>query len=154
MTDKKKGRSPWPYGIAIGLGIVVVVNGAMIAIASHNAPVLETEKYYTEALEYETVLEAHRASAALGFSSTLAVDGLQVEWAVLDASGAAVTGLKGTTSLRRADTKTFDASLDLKEIRPGIYAAQRAPGTGLFRLTLKLEGAAAPLLAEQRIYLP
>ena len=72
----------------------------MIAIASRNAPVMESEQYYTEALEYEQVLERHRASAALGFDAQLDVQGAEVSWRVVDTNKQPVTGLKGHIELR------------------------------------------------------
>ena len=46
-------RSPWPFMIALGLMIVVLVNMTVIWISLKNAPELVSENYYEDALNYD-----------------------------------------------------------------------------------------------------
>ena len=126
----------------------------MIAVANQDPPVLETEQYYKEAISYEDVLERHRASAKLGFTSTFEGTERHARWTVKNRAGQPVTGLKGVTRLDRADTKAHDAELALKEVQPGVYEAERPRAQGLFRIRLELEGAEAPYLAGRSQFLP
>lgn len=143
-------RSRWPYGIIGALAFVVSAQAAMIAIASNNPPVLESETAYADSLRYDDVVDARRASAALGWTAAVEVTADAVVYTVTDAAGAPVAGLSGGLRMARPDTRAADAEVAFAEVAPGVYRAPRAAGAGVFRLSARLAGGPSPWLDERR----
>ncbi|MCB9539312.1 MAG: FixH family protein [Myxococcales bacterium] len=151
----KRPFNPWPWGIGLGLMVVFVANGIMLYIANREKPVIETTRYYEEGLEYDRVMEAQRASAALGWSAAveLVEDGVRYE--LRDRTGGAVTGLQGALAMRRADTTAYDVEAAFQEIAPGVYLGPRAKARGLYRLDARLDNdAGAPWVDQRKLYVP
>lgn len=144
----------WPMAIVGALVGVAVVQAAFVFIASHNPPVLVSETAYADAQQYDAVIEARRAAAALGWRVEVApsVDG--VIYRVADAAGAPVRGLGGTLRYARADTTAADAERPFVEVEPGAYRAQRPAMSGVFRLSARLDGGRAPWVDSRAVVLP
>lgn len=150
----KPSRSLWPYAIIASLVFVAAVQVAFVLVASRNAPVLESETAYADALEYDGVMAARRASAALGWRVTVEAGGDAVRYRVQDAAGAPVAGLAGAVRYARADTRAADAERPFAEVGPGLYRAERPAARGVFRLSARLEGGAAPWVDTRVVVLP
>ncbi len=134
----------------IGLALVVLINLGMLVVAYRNKPVLESDEAYEEALRYDQVIEAERASAALGWRAEVQVEG-DVVYTVRDAGGQPLGGLRGNLRVRRSDTVAFDAEHPLEEVAPGRYRAPRPKAPGLYEMHARLEGGPAPWLDERRV---
>ncbi len=143
-------RSPWPWAIAAGMGVVFAVNGFMFYLANTHRPILEAEDYYERGLEHDRVIEAERASARLGWRADVAVVDGGVRYTVSDRDGQRVTGLVGALAMTRADTRAYDREGPFVEVGPGVYRAVRGDGHGLFRLRAHLAGAAGTSWVDAR----
>lgn len=148
----RPARSLWPVGIIAALVFVAGVQTAFVLIARDNAPVLESETAYADALEYDQVIAARRAAAALGYTARVEVSADAVTYHLTDPAGAPVTGLTGALVYRRADTRAADASHPLTEAHPGVYRAARPAHGGLYRADARLtpEAPDAPPWLDRR----
>ncbi|MCB9542261.1 MAG: FixH family protein [Myxococcales bacterium] len=128
----KPSRSLWPYAIIASLVFVAAVQIAFVFVASRNAPVLESETAYADALEYDAVMAARRASAALGWRVVVEAGGDAVTYRVRDAAGAPVPGLRGALSLRarRHPRRRRRAAADRGRARPLPRRAPARPRPG------------------------
>jgi nitrogen fixation protein FixH len=163
MTDLPLGarpqrRSLWIPWTFVGLMLVVVaVNATLIYYAEHTFSGLDTEKYYQEGVDYNTSLKDAAASAALGWTGKASIDGNggqhRVRIAIVDQSGAAVSGLKVTLHLVRPVSTAMDQFVDLKPVAPGIYAADvKLPALGVWDLRFEATGGKATWQSTQRLF--
>ena len=117
-------------------GVVIGVNGVMIALAIGTMPGLESEKPYQAGVTYNAEIETARAQAARRWIVTSHVGrdahghaAVRVE--ARDADGAPVGGLAVTARLMRPTDQRSDRTVGLREREPGTYlgeAADVAPG--------------------------
>jgi nitrogen fixation protein FixH len=110
-------------------GIVIGVNGAMIALAISTMPGLENEKPYQAGLAYNTEIEAARAQASRHWTvaSHVTRDALRratVRVDAHDADGSAVSGLTVMVRLLRPTDQRGDHTIPLGERGPGIYEGE------------------------------
>lgn len=145
--------NPWPYGIAAGLGVVIVVNILLVRIAAQDPPLVESDKPYEAGEAYQQEIEAFRASAALGWKAQLDVTGKGVRLALLDAAGAPVAGLRGAVVATRPERKDRDQTLTLEERSPGVYEASGALSpSGVWRLRTSLGDGRGTFLDDRRAW--
>jgi len=147
-------RSLWPYAIIASLLGVVAVQAVLVTVATRNAPVLESETAYADALDHDAVMQARAASAALGWQVTVDVMPDGVVYRVVDRRGLPVRGLSGTLRMVRADTAAADAEVAFEEQAPGIYRAARSASEGVYRLAARLEGGPDPFVDTRRVVFP
>jgi nitrogen fixation protein FixH len=117
-------------------GVVIGVNGVMMALAIGTMPGLESEKPYQAGMTYNAEIETARAQAARRWTVASHVGRnahgratARVE--ANDAAGAPVGGLTITVRLIRPTDQRSDRAMRLGEREPGSYvgeAADVAPG--------------------------
>jgi nitrogen fixation protein FixH len=117
-------------------GVVISVNGMMIALAIGTLPGLESEKPYQAGATYNAEIETARGQAARRWTVASHVDrnasghaAVRVE--ARDADGAPLGGLTVTARLMRPTDQRSDRAMRLGEREPGTYlgeAADVAPG--------------------------
>jgi nitrogen fixation protein FixH len=110
-------------------GVVIGVNGIMIALAIGTMPGLETDKPYQAGVAYNAEIEAARAQAERHWSvaSRLNRDAqgrATVDVTVRDAGGAPVSGLAVAVRLLRPADQRGDRVVELSEHEPGIYQGE------------------------------
>jgi nitrogen fixation protein FixH len=110
-------------------GIVIGVNGVMIALAIGTMPGLENEKPYQAGVAYNTEIEAARAQAARHWTvaSHITRDTLgraTVRVTAHDADGAPVGGLTVAARLVRPTNERGDRTIALGERWPGSYVGE------------------------------
>jgi nitrogen fixation protein FixH len=121
-----------PWVIAAGLGVVVIVNGALAYFAETSSTGLVTEHPYESGREYNHVLAAAAASDALGWhghlgfaaapgsrSGELAVD-------ITDRAGQPLRGLTVGAVIVSPVAPQPDARVELAEAGDGRYQATLA----------------------------
>lgn len=149
-----KKRSPWPWAIVGGLGLVFVANGIILYLGTTRPPVMETNEYYERSITHQTVIDARAASRALGWKATVDGDLKGITYVLTDAQGQPVTGLKGEVTFRRNETNTLDTPAPISETKPGTYLVVPPHAKeGLWRLEARFEGGSAPWLDEQTLRL-
>jgi nitrogen fixation protein FixH len=155
-------QNPWPWGIAAGLGVVVAVNAFMIHIAVSHPSAPASRDHYGESLRWNEVQVERGRAQALGWRvelrpcAALRAEGCPLVLHVRDAAGAPVTGLRGTVVAQRADDPALDRKAEVSaSTEAGDYDA-RLPlaRPGLYTLSIRLEGGAAPWVDARRIHVP
>jgi nitrogen fixation protein FixH len=117
-------------------GVVIGVNGVMMALAIGTMPGLESEKPYQAGVAYNAEIDTARAQAARHWTVASHVGRgggghATVRVEARDAEGASVGGLTVTVRLMRPTDKRADRAIWLGEHEPGTYlgeAADVAPG--------------------------
>jgi nitrogen fixation protein FixH len=117
-------------------GVVIGVNGVMIAFAIGTMPGLENEKPYQAGIAYNAEIEAARAQAGRRWAvaSHVTRDALgraTVAVNTHDANGAPITGLTIAARLMRPTDQRGDRTVVLGECAPGTYEGEAtgvAPG--------------------------
>jgi nitrogen fixation protein FixH len=117
-------------------GVVVGVNGVMIALAIGTMPGLESERPYQLGIAYNAEIQMARAQAARQWTveSHIGCDATRrasIKVEPRDADGAPVSGLTVTVRLMRPADQRADRALSLKERDTGTYLgeiADVAPG--------------------------
>jgi len=148
-------KSLWIPAVFVGFMLTVVaVNGTMIFFAQSTFSGLDTTRYYQQGLEYNAVLEASAAGAALGWSAKTELSGNHLTVRIADRAGEPVSGLNVTVHLVRPATTAFDQVLTLQTSNePGRYGADLTlSGAGAWELRISATGGAAPWQATQRIF--
>jgi nitrogen fixation protein FixH len=112
-------------------GIVIGVNGVMIALAVGTMPGLENEKPYQTGVAYNAEIEAARAQAGRHWTvaSHITRDALgraTVTVLAHDANGAPVGGLTVAVRLLRPAGQHGDRTVELGERTPGTYEGKAA----------------------------
>jgi nitrogen fixation protein FixH len=112
-------------------GVVIGVNGVMIALAIGTMPGLETEKPYQAGIAYSAEVDAARAQAARRWNvashvSRDAQGRASVSVTVRDANDAPISGLDVAVRLLRPADQRGDRTIELSEREPGIYGGETA----------------------------
>lgn len=166
IKDRKSKRGWTGYHTLAALvgffGVIFAVNGFMTYIALSTFSGIETQNAYQTGRDYNERLEAAAEQRALGwrvsFDETFAAtpEGADATVAVqvLNAEGAALTGLAGDLTFWRPVVRGEDVVATLTETAPGIYSAQASlPARGHWEMRLLLEREeAAPYYLEKRIW--
>jgi nitrogen fixation protein FixH len=110
-------------------GVVMSVNGIMIALAIGTMPGLENEKPYQAGVAYNAEIEASRAQAGRHWTvaSHIARDGLGraiVTVTARDSNGIPVGGLTVAARLLRPADQRGDHTITLGERGPGTYEGE------------------------------
>jgi nitrogen fixation protein FixH len=110
-------------------GVVIGVNGIMVALAIGTLPGLETDKPYQAGVAYNAEIDAARAQAARHWTvaSHLSRDAqgrATVNVTAHDASGAPVGGLAVAVRLLRPADQRGDRGMELSEREPGTYQGE------------------------------
>lgn len=123
---------PWVLGIIVAFMVVVAVNATLIILGITHRPLLDSEDYYQNALEYQEVIDAKRAAQSLGWEVTYSTSDSALILTVKGKDAKPVVGLTGEVRFRRRDTDRFDKNSPLIERSPGVYHADRARQRGAF----------------------
>ena len=110
-----------PLSIVAGLGVVVVVNLCVTALAVGDPPVLEAERPYEQGQAHEARLVALRRSVALGWKTRIAADSVGLTLTVRGRDDAPVRGLTGALTLKRPDRADQDFDAPITEGHDGVY---------------------------------
>lgn len=148
-------KSLWIPAVFVGFMLTVVtVNGTMIFFAQSTFSGLDTTRYYQQGVDYNAVLQASAASAALGWSAQVELNSNHLTLKMTDKAGKPVTGLNVAVHLVRPTTTAFDQVLTLQvSSDPGFYGTDlKLAGAGTWELRISATGGAAPWQATQRIF--
>lgn len=153
-------HNPWPWGIGLGLGVVVAVNVFMVHIAVTHPSAPASRDHYGESLHWDEVQAERGHARALHWRvelqpcASVTAEGCPLALRVRDAAGAPVAGLRGTIRAQRADDPALDREAEVSASAvAGDYEAHLALARpGLYTLSIRLEGGAAPWVDERRIH--
>ena len=112
-------------------GVVIGVNGAMIALAVSTMPGVGSEKPYQAGVAYNAEIEAARVQAARRWkvASHIIRDAqgrAAVSVKTRDSNGTPITGLAVSVRLLRPADQRGDRTMELREREPGTYLGEAA----------------------------
>ena len=116
----------FPWAIAVALGCVMAVNGALAYLASSSSTGLVTEHPYESGNGYNRVLAAAAASDALGWHVALTAPQSRrgaLSVVLSDRDGKPLAGLEVSAVIVRPVEPLPDLALPLAETAPGRYQA-------------------------------
>lgn len=148
--------NPWPWGIVIGLGIVVLANVIMLHFAITRPSAPASLDHYAESARWDEVQAERGRSQALGWHVVVhacSSEGCTLHLEVTDTEGAPVLGLKGRLQAQRSDDPALDREGEVAEgSSPGEYRSHLALARpGLYTVSIRLEGGAAPWVDQRRV---
>ena len=117
---------PWVF---VGLfGVVLIVNGTMIAFALSTFTGMETVSAYKKGLSYNRRLDAAAAQERLGWQASLDAEAdnagqMVITFDLTDQQGAPVAAADVLAKVDRPLQDGLDQTVVFKEIRSGRYAA-------------------------------
>ena len=165
----KRGWTGWHVlgALVAFFGVIFTVNGIMTYIALSTFSGIETQNAYQTGRDYNERIEAAAQQQALGWQVTFAEDfaargdgaEARVTVRVVDADGAALSGLGGELTFWRPVVRGKDVVVPLAEQDAGVYSAVAAlPARGHWEMRLLFErdslegGEAAPYYPEKRVW--
>jgi nitrogen fixation protein FixH len=106
-------------------GVIVAVDGFMIYRAVSTFGGLETQDAYRKGLAYNQRISRDAEQAHAGWQDTVEIGGAgqHLRITLRDPAGAPITGKRLAAKIGRPATDRFDVTLDLAEIRAGVYEA-------------------------------
>jgi nitrogen fixation protein FixH len=159
-ADPAPGRLyPWLFVAAMGL--VILVNAAMIFLAVHSFSGLATQDAYAKGLAFDRTLAAARAQAELGWQVDVAATPDPTVAATVtlsadfrDAAGRALDDLTVRAFLVRPTSAGHDRAVDLADHGQGRYRATAAlPLRGEWLLTIVARRDSQTWQSTQRVHL-
>lgn len=122
----------YPWIFVAAMGVVVLVNGALVAFALGSWTGLETEGHYEKGLAYNRDLAAAQAQAERGWRFAFALDGVTatgdsragaLSATFADRDGVPLTDLEVRAVIRRPTAEGYDREVPLAFAGQGRYAA-------------------------------
>ena len=119
--------------------VVIGFDVSFAVMAYRTAPGEAAANPYEAGLAYEKVIDERAREAKLGWRATLTHEGQAVSVAVVDRSGAPLSGLSVEGFLSRPATEKGRQAVTLTETTPGVYRLpdQRRDGAWDLALTAK-----------------
>jgi len=153
-------RALWIPAIFVGFMLVVIaVNATMIYFAEHTFSGLDTDSYYQEGVQYNSVLKEAAASTALGWTAKADIqpngDSRRLHLWITDKRGLPVTGLKVSVHIVRPVSTAYDQLVQLhpSETEQGVYVGEvKLPGPGSWELRISATGRSTPWQSTQRLF--
>jgi nitrogen fixation protein FixH len=140
--------------LAAFFGLVFLVNGVFVYLATDSFRGLDTADAYRKGLAYNRTLERADAQRALGWRVELGLDGAWPVLRLADATGTPLNGLSVTGTARRPVDERADRTLAFVWSGDGSYRADVAlPERGQWNLRVEVaRDGGPPFLIEQRLW--
>jgi nitrogen fixation protein FixH len=132
-------RTLWrffPWFVAGGLGLVMVVDFAGMSLAVHSFPGLATTNGFDHSNSYDRVLAAAERERALGWTVGQALDGARPIVTLADRTGAPLEGARLVVAVERPLGEAPPAPLAFHATAPGRFEADAALAPGQWNLDL------------------
>ncbi len=145
LKQRLFGQSRWIPWLFVGLfGVVLAVNGIMVAIALDSWTGLVEHNYYRRGLQYNEALAAQRAQDALGWQVEVgehneAPGELVLRLSLADREGRAIAAERVVATLERPSQIALDRAVVFHAQRRGRYSAavtELPPGVWDLRLVV------------------
>lgn len=161
---KKKEESPWrnPWiRFCIGLLLtVVVVNLSFVTISAVTNPGLVTEEYYRYGMQQNRIDKMYRKQLERGWQVEMTLPAkidpgvaFNVRVKAVDKQGTPITGARSELVAYRPSDADQDATIELKEVSKGNYAAPlNLPSIGIWDINLLFESGGEKHSLRQRIH--
>lgn len=153
-------RSRWiPWAFVAFFGVVFLANGIMIALAFWSWTGLEVDSAYRHGLEYNRVLEAERAQAALGWEVDLDVAQIagrraRLELDLANGHGSFITGAAVRAAFVRPTHDGHDVSVVVPRHAGGTYRTEvELPLAGQWDLRVRIDAGGKTYRLKERVEL-
>ncbi|MBE0533298.1 MAG: FixH family protein [Rhodospirillales bacterium] len=152
----------YPWIFVAAMGVVVVVNGALVAFALGSWTGLETEGHYEKGLAYNRDLAAAQAQAERGWRLTFSLDEVtadtrsgRISAAFTDHDGRPLTDLDIRAVIRRPTAEGYDQEVPLASTGHGLYGASVVfPLPGQWEVRIHAYRGDAVFQESRRVRLP
>lgn len=157
LTPRRFDWMPWIF--ALGMLVVVAVNGALVYFAFSSWYGLAADHAYERGRAYNKVLEAADRQEALGWSLTAALrpvaGGVELVVGLSDRDGRALEGLTVTAVLERPVGQAERRQAALTMQSPGRYVARlNELPRGQWIARIGADGAGAHVVSARRLTAP
>jgi nitrogen fixation protein FixH len=137
-------------------GVTIGVNIGFATMAIRSFPGEDAQSPYQQGLHYNQTLQARRAQAALGWTSSVALaeahKGVALSITFKDSAGRPVEGLTLSGSLRRPTADKYDVPLHFTAAANGVYRADLpAIERGLWDLRAQASGGKHEFDIDERL---
>ncbi|MBX9460515.1 MAG: FixH family protein [Brevundimonas sp.] len=141
-------------GVVAFFAIVIGVDAGFLVAAYRSHPGQVAPRPYEAGLIYNAELDRQRAQAALGWRAGAAARPAGLEVVMQGAGGGPLTGLQVSAILQRPATEQGRTDLVLRELAPGVYAADHSL-SGAWDVRIEAAGGAGQaFIAERRLSWP
>ena len=151
-------RSLWrwfPYYVAVGLGLVVLVNGGMVYTALRTFPGIAADGVFDRSNGYDQVLDDAKRQAALGWTVESGIDAGRPVVTMSDRAGRPINGLRIAGTARRPLGREAAVVIAFRATAPGRYVADRTlEARGQWELRLDAASGQQSFRATRRIVVP
>lgn len=165
VTRKERPDGWWyPWIFVAAMGLVIVVNGIMVAFALSSWTGLESPDYYVRGLEYNENLAGARTQAKLGWKTTFAIKEVsaagdtrnaRISVVFTDHDGKPLNDLDVRTVILRPTSEGHDQQLALTAAGDGVYKAAVAfPLPGLWNVRIHAYRGDIVFQESHRVELP
>lgn len=148
------GRSALALFVAF-FGVVFIVNGIFVYIATQSWRGLDTDDAYRKGLDYNETLARADAQSALGWQTEVTLDGARPVVRLRDRAGLPLDGLDVSAVARHPVDENADRTLALFGRGGGVYRADvELPAHGQWDLRVEVARRdGPPFLIVQRLWL-
>lgn len=148
-----------PLTFCAGLLVVVIVNGAMVAIGLSTWPGVTAQDHYRKGLDYNRHLDVLEEERRLGWKATARLERVgnnaEISVDVVDAQGAPLKTGTVTALLQRPTHEGMDRTMPLKVTGAGRWSALVEDlAAGQWDLDLDIRSGDGRYRTRQRLYLP
>ncbi len=154
----------YPWIFVAAMGVVVLVNGVLVAFALGSWTGLETEGHYEKGLAYNRDLAAAQAQSERGWRLAFALDGMTaagdirtgtLSAAFADRNGAPLSDLEVRAVIRRPTAEGHDQEMVLASAGNGHYSAPAVfPLPGQWEVRIHAYRGDAIFQESRRVRLP
>ena len=155
-SERPPASSGWrffPWLVAAGIGVVVMVNAALVYAALASFPGKTGDAGFELSNKYDAVLDRARREADLGWAVSARTDGFgRPEVILIDRQGSPLRGALVAASARRPVGAADMHRLEFHEAAAGKYVADTTlTEPGQWDLTLKASAGGREVAATRRI---
>ena len=143
---KKSNFNPWPWGLSAVLIAFCVIQFSLVAVASSGFEGLDDVEYYRHGVEYGKEIARQERQRDLGWvidhnlkQATAPNEQFPLRIAMLDSDQKPIMHAKVKIKVGRPATIKEDKTYELKEVGPGVYAADVALPFGNWKFDLEAD---------------
>ena len=142
-------------GFILFFGLVIGLDVTFATLAYRSFPGESASDPYEAGIEYNRTLAQHRREAALGWRAEADTTGPQINFRIVDRTGAPVRGLQVSGTATRPATESGAIALTFHEVEPGRYVSASPTARGAWDVAVTARNASgARFEAERRLLWP
>ena len=142
-------------GFILFFGVIIGLDVSFATLAYRSFPGEAAADPYEAGIAYNRTLAQHRREAALGWRAEADSAGAEINFRIVDRSGAPLRGLRVSGTATRPATETGAETLTFREVDAGRYVAARPTSRGAWDVAVTARNTSgARFEAERRLIWP